>query len=87
MNIQTIKKDFEKQLDGGFDARHFETFVMRYLKNLNNNDTEVIKTLHYYDMTNRMVRIYIRTDKETHNIHFPMDDPVNMVHTTMEIAC
>lgn len=86
MHINDIKNDFSKQLKNGFNPRKFETFILKYLKTLESNDAEVVKTLYYYDMTNGMVRTYIRTKSDTHNIHFPMNNPSDITVTNFELS-
>ena len=75
MNVDTVKTDLLSQLKDGFDPRKFETFILKYFKTLESNDVKVDKTLYYYDMTNHMVRMYIRTKTDTYNLHFNMKTP------------
>lgn len=86
MNIEEVKKEFLKQLEDGFDARKFETYILKYLKVLVNNDEDVTKALHYFDLTNRVVRIYIRTKENTYNVSFPMDKPSKIRSSTFKLS-
>lgn len=75
LDIEKITEDFKKQLKDGFIGHKFEAYATTYLKALEETDDDVSKTIYYFDETNRIVRMYIRTKTETWNFSFPEKSP------------
>jgi len=75
MDLEKIMKDLKSQLKEGFIGHKFEAYATTYLKALEETDNDVIRTIYYFDETNRIVRMYIRTKDQTWNISFPESSP------------
>ena len=75
MDLEKILKDLKSQLKYGFIGDKFEAYATTYLKALEETDDDISKTIYYFDETNRIIRMYIRTESQTWNISFPEGQP------------
>jgi hypothetical protein len=85
MNEKKIKEDLVRELKHGLDLKKFEKFLKQYRQNLE-KDVDIVRTLQYSDLTNRVIRLYIRSIEQSWTYHIDMDTPTKIELTKVELA-